>query len=75
MVAGASLGVAYAALNTALNRGDASTVGPIVASEPLAAILLSALFLSALHRVTARMVLAGAMVVAAAPRSYGQAKM
>jgi len=60
---GTTLGIAYAALNTALNRGDASTVGPIVATEPLAVILLSTLFLSALHRVTWRMVLAGLFVV------------
>lgn len=63
VAAGTTLGIAYAALNTALNLGDASTVGPIVATEPLAAILLSVLFLSALHRVTWRMVLAGLVVV------------
>jgi drug/metabolite transporter (DMT)-like permease len=66
VVAGASLGVAYAALNTALNRGDASTVGPIVASEPLAAIVLSAIFLSRIHRVTKAMLAAACLVVAGA---------
>jgi drug/metabolite transporter (DMT)-like permease len=66
VVAGASLGVAYAALNTALNRGDASTVGPIVASEPLAAILLSAIFLSRIHRVTKAMLAAACLVGAGA---------
>jgi drug/metabolite transporter (DMT)-like permease len=64
IVSGITVGIAYAALNNALNRGDASTVGPIVSTEPLAAILLSALFLQALHRVTGRMILAGCLVVA-----------
>jgi drug/metabolite transporter, DME family len=63
---GVLLGAAFAALTTALNHGAASTVGPIVASEPLAVILLSALFLSELHRVTKGMVVAGALVVAGA---------
>ena len=66
VLTGILLGGAFAALNMALNRGSASTVGPIVASEPLAVIVLSALFLSAMHRVTGRMVVAGGLVVAGA---------
>jgi DME family drug/metabolite transporter len=66
VASGGLLGAAFAALNTALAHGEASTVGPIVASEPLAILLLSALFLSALHRVTRGMVLGGALVVVGA---------
>jgi drug/metabolite transporter (DMT)-like permease len=66
LASGALLGAAFAALTTALTHADASTVGPIVACEPLAVILLSALFLSGLSRVTREMVAASCLVVAGA---------
>lgn len=66
LASGALVGAAFVALNTALGQGDASTVGPIVASEPLAVILLSALFLSGLDRVTGHIVVGGCLVVAGA---------
>lgn len=61
---GTLAGAAVLAQFHALDRGDVSVVSPIVASQPLIVMLLSSLLLRGVDRITTRVVLAGAIIVA-----------
>lgn len=62
VVAGACIAVALLALFKALDGGTVSVVGPIIAAQPLAVVVLSWALLHNIERVTLRMV-AGAVLV------------
>lgn len=50
----------------ALRTGDVSVVSPIIAAQPLAVLLLSAVFLGGIERLTTRTVVGGTTIVAGA---------
>lgn len=64
VAAGVSIAVALLTLFEALEGGAVSAVGPIIAAQPLAVVGLSWLLLHNIERVTLRMVIGAALVVA-----------
>ncbi|PYM14728.1 MAG: hypothetical protein DMD81_17040 [Candidatus Rokuibacteriota bacterium] len=63
-LAGACEGVAYLLMWRALATGQVSVVSPLVHSQPLFTIVLALIFLRDLERVTWRIVLASALIIA-----------
>ncbi len=61
-----ALGLAYAAVVVALDRGRVTVVAPLNATQSLWAVLLAALFIGHLEMIGRRTVLAGVLVVAGA---------
>lgn len=64
VVAGVCIAFALLAVFEALEKGAVSTVGPIIAAQPLAIIVLSWLLLHNIERVTMRLVVGAVLVVA-----------
>jgi drug/metabolite transporter (DMT)-like permease len=64
MLAGACIAGALLAVFKALETGEVSTVGPIIAAQPLAIIILSWALLHNIERVSLRMVVGAILVVA-----------
>lgn len=64
--AGVTLGLAYAAVIVALDRGRVTVVAPLNATQSLWAVILAALFIGHLEMIGRRTVLAGSLVVAGA---------
>ena len=64
VAAGVSIAVALLTLFEALEGGAVSAVGPIIAAQPLAVVGLSWALLHNIERVTLRMVIGAALVVA-----------
>lgn len=65
-LAGAAESVAYVTMLRALGVGDVSVVSPLVHAQPLFTVVLALLFLRDLERVTWRVAVASALVVAGA---------
>ncbi|MEO8323816.1 MAG: DMT family transporter [Actinomycetota bacterium] len=65
-LAGACVGIAFLTLNRALQDGDVSLVSPIIASQPLAVLLLSHMFLKGIDTITWQTIAAALLVVAGA---------
>lgn len=63
VAAGISIAVALLTLFQALEGGAVSAVGPIIAAQPLAVVILSWALLHSIERITARMVGGAALVV------------
>lgn len=63
---GALASLAIISAYAALQRGDVSIVSPIIASQPFAVLVLSALFLHRIETVTGRTVIGSVLVVAGA---------
>lgn len=61
---GAFTGLALLAVFSALDRGDVSVVGPIINTQPIAVVVLSAVLLRDIERVTWRMVVGAVFAVA-----------
>jgi drug/metabolite transporter (DMT)-like permease len=64
VASGSFMGLAILSMFQALQRGDVSVVGPIIATQTLAVFLLSTVLLRHVEQVTKETVLAGVVVVA-----------
>ena len=64
VVAGVSLGLAYAALVAGLDSGRVTVVAPLNATQSLWAVVLGAAFLGSSEAISRRVVLAAMLVVA-----------
>lgn len=64
VAAGGFIALALLSLFEALETGAVSVIGPIIAAQPLGAVLLSALLLRKIERITLRLVMGTVLVVA-----------